>query len=376
MNTQTPHSNPNYSSYQSPPRPAIHSDRLNRRRVIAYRLLPGFRIGDVTGDFCRCPGLHRHTTPNKPGDCRVFLQGAPTVSCLHQHCGDDVYRVNCRLRSEIGRAEAGYGSGQPWGIAGKHQHASESHKTAISRLDETMAHKMRQRLPEILAKYTWPEVEIQIGQVSVQPSFGDAHCFLRMLYRPDDVIWIGKCTDSGSPANAFNFRTVSSWLTEHNFPGPLICPSIFRPGVYGRTKVNVLSRPYLVLEGDSVDQICAEKQQRMAAKKARGETLSPDDYPNDQDKMRNRIACLAVINWLRTEAGLQLRAIVDTTGKSLHGWFDFPNEAVVKQLEVLLPPLGFDKSTLGAAQPVRLPGVLRPETNRAQRCIYLNPKMN
>jgi hypothetical protein len=47
----------------------------------------------------------------------------------------------------------------------------------------------------------------------------------------------------------------------------------------------------------------------------------------------------AIFKWLRDEVGLTLRAIVDTAGKSLHGWFDFPKEAVLDQLEIILPQL-------------------------------------
>jgi len=34
----------------------------------------------------------------------------------------------------------------------------------------------------------------------------------------------------------------------------------------------------------------------------------------------------ALLRWLREKAGLRMRAIVFTGGKSLHGWFDFPRE--------------------------------------------------
>ena len=35
---------------------------------------------DVTG-YCKCPGQALHTNPNGKRDCRVHVDGAPTIFC-------------------------------------------------------------------------------------------------------------------------------------------------------------------------------------------------------------------------------------------------------------------------------------------------------
>ena len=55
---------------------------------------------DVSG-FCKCPGeaLHTHPTGNK--DCRVNVDGAPTIYCFHASCAPVVAEANQRLRREL-----------------------------------------------------------------------------------------------------------------------------------------------------------------------------------------------------------------------------------------------------------------------------------
>ena len=55
--------------------------------------------------FCRCPGHARHTRPNGPKDCRVCVDGAPTIFCFHASCSAAVADANRRLRRELGAAQ-------------------------------------------------------------------------------------------------------------------------------------------------------------------------------------------------------------------------------------------------------------------------------
>lgn len=348
------------------------STRAAQRQKIAMQLLGSIHwVGDHY--YCRCPGIHLHTTPDALRDCRVYLDRVPTVYCVHQGCAEVVAGLNHQLRSAIHRAEAGgaYAPRAPT-VEEMLRGVRQEHERKINREHVEQA---RQLLPRILRDFAVPDAERLVGIQDGEASDGDARLLLSALYGPEDIIWIGERGDSGKPENAANFRPVSQWLNAPVFPGPLICPATFQPGVFRRTNENVLSRPYLVLEGDSVDAVCGEKQAHMAAKKKREEPLAPEDELTEADKARNRACCLAVIRWLCWECKLTLRAIVNTTGKSLHGWFDMPDEIVMAQLKVVLPAFGFDTSTLKASQPVRLPGAKRPDTRRWQRLIYLNPKI-
>jgi len=65
-----------------------------------------------------------------------------------------------------------------------------------------------------------------------------------------------------------------------------------------------------------------------------------------------------------------LHAIIDTAGKSLHGWFDSPANRVVEQrLKAGLVAFGCDPELFTYSQPVRVPGAFRE--GRLQRLVWL-----
>jgi hypothetical protein len=74
---------------------------------------------------------------------------------------------------------------------------------------------------------------------------------------------------------------------------------------------------------------------------------------------------VAVINFLKQR--LKLRAVVDTAGKSLHAWFDYPTDPQVAELRVILKELKCDEAMFRPSQPVRLPGVRRYNIDKVSR---------
>lgn len=75
-----------------------------------------------------------------------------------------------------------------------------------------------------------------------------------------------------------------------------------------------------------------------------------------------------------------LEMVVNTAGKSLHGWFHCFNEAETQRLFVMARMLGADPALWVLCQPARMPGGLRhpkaeepPSPPRRQRVIYWNP---
>jgi hypothetical protein len=77
----------------------------------------------------------------------------------------------------------------------------------------------------------------------------------------------------------------------------------------------------------------------------------------------------AVFRYL-VDCGLELVAVVDTAGKSLHGWFEYPeDDEVMDELRLLLPALKCDPKMLTASQPARLPGAMRGE--KRQKLLFL-----
>lgn len=78
---------------------------IETRRRIAVDLLGEIDWNAEACGYCICPGQHRHTTGNGSRDCKVYLDGTPTVSCFHSHCHGILDGVNRELRSRIGKAE-------------------------------------------------------------------------------------------------------------------------------------------------------------------------------------------------------------------------------------------------------------------------------
>jgi hypothetical protein len=75
------------------------------RRDIATKILGAIEWQDDVTGFCNCPGAHTHSTPTKPKDCMLKLEGSPTIKCFHDSCSGIVTGVNHELRSQIGKAE-------------------------------------------------------------------------------------------------------------------------------------------------------------------------------------------------------------------------------------------------------------------------------
>jgi hypothetical protein len=83
---------------------APSSNHPPTRTQIAEKLLGVIQWTDE-GGFCKCPGEHLHTTANAAKDCKVMLDGVPTIKCFHGSCAGIVGGVNHELRSQIAKAE-------------------------------------------------------------------------------------------------------------------------------------------------------------------------------------------------------------------------------------------------------------------------------
>lgn len=277
--------------------------------------------------YCRCPGEHKHSSKSGNRECIVYLNGAPTIFCLHQSCVEDVQSANMELRQAIG-------SGRLPENAKKHelqQHAREQQKRI------QLEQRSRSSLKQILEKHSWPtEAIVKNSPKKPQTQPQDQWKDIVSLFKENDAVWIGERYDSGSEENKAHFKTVSEWLATTKVVGTLTCPATFKTGSFSRSNTSVLHRRFLVVESD---------------------ILSKEQVG-------------AVFRWLRDEVGLTLRAVVDTAGKSLHGWFDFPKKTVLEQLEIILPQLGCDPGLFRESQPCRIPGALRD--GRYQTLLYLD----
>jgi len=85
---------------------AMCESEIKARQTIAAELLGTIDWSTETRGRCTCPAQHLHTTGDGATDCEVYLDGAPTIHCFHNHCRGIREGVNHQLRSRIGKAES------------------------------------------------------------------------------------------------------------------------------------------------------------------------------------------------------------------------------------------------------------------------------
>jgi hypothetical protein len=91
---------------ETPPTAAVLcGPEIKARQDIAEDLLGPIDWKSETRGLCTCLGQHLHTTGDGVSDCEVYLDGAPTVYCFHNHCQGIREGVNHQLRKRIGKAE-------------------------------------------------------------------------------------------------------------------------------------------------------------------------------------------------------------------------------------------------------------------------------
>jgi hypothetical protein len=275
----------------------------------------------------------------------VFLDGAPTIHCFHASCKEAVEEKNRELRSTIGKAKFKARS------MTKEEQLDLLRKTLEAKKEFAKQATFDQRIQHlkrrIFTDYVWSlEQALADSPVKLPENKRDHWHLLLTLFKPDDTIWIGDVTDSGGEYGWTYFKPVKEWLTmyKNTPPGNFTCPSVFFKSATKRSKKTVHYCRYWVVESDM---------------------LSKDD-------------CLAIFRWLR--AWLPLHAIVDTAGKSLHGWFDVLSlynrmdrekaRTSIFQLKAILTQLGCDPKMFTLSQPCRLPGALRD--GKRQHLIWFN----
>lgn len=179
------------------------------------------------------------------------------------------------------------------------------------------------------------------------------HDFIKCLFSPEEVLWLGDQYDSGKERHKANFKTCRQWLELPTLP-PRIAPSTFNAGVNARSKENILSTPYIVIESD--------------------EAIGFKPI-SDTDKAENKRLNHAITRYLQRELGLTLRAVLDTGNRSLHSWFDMPPPDEFLALRQIAEGLNIDLSALdGSANPFRLPYCKHSKTNNPAQLLFLNPK--
>jgi hypothetical protein len=302
-----------------------------------------------------------HTQHNGKKDCRVSVDGAPTIYCFHASCAPAVAEANRRLRRELG--------GSPWvltlpgGRVLRNGDVLQRDGTVRTRAEiqsgkfdtspdplpgrggegerivlETVRVLAERFAPEMFERFRWPLAQI-IEDSPLHVCERDAEDQFRTwlrLWPAHCHVWIGDVFSSGKPEHRTHFRPIADWYQIGPCLGNFTCGSAFKPGSYRRSNENLNGQRFLVIESD---------------------TLAKDEVG-------------AVFAYLRQRLNYRLHCIIDTAGKSLHAWFDAPrNKVLENRLKAGLVAFGCDPKVFTYSQPVRVPGAWRE--GKLQRLVWL-----
>jgi hypothetical protein len=192
--------------------------------------------------------------------------------------------------------------------------------------------------PELFELFHWPFAQIVADsplQVSERDAEDQFRTWLR-LWPAHCHVWIGDVFSSGKPEHKTNFRPIADWCQIGPAMGNYTCGSAFKPGSFQRSNANCDGTRFLVIESD---------------------TLAKDEVG-------------AVFAYLQRRLKYRLHCIIDTAGKSLHGWFEAPrNKILENRLKAGLTAFGCDPKVFTYSQPVRVPGAFRE--GKLQRLVWL-----
>ena len=194
---------------------------------IASRLLGDVDWQTEVSGFCRCPGASLHTSANGKRDCRVNVDGAPTIFCFHASCASVVAEANRRLRRELGASpwELRLPGGQvlrsgdvlqkngeilarPEGEIGNQKAEIRNGERLV--LESLRVHAERFR-PELFEFFRWPMAEVLEDSpllVAERDAEDQFRTWLK-LWPACSTVWVGDVYRA--PANRSTGRISGRW---------------------------------------------------------------------------------------------------------------------------------------------------------------------
>lgn len=202
----------------------------------------------------------------------------------------------------------------------------------------------------------WTEERVMRASTVPIPADPAEHAALLLatLYAPDDLLFLGTRTDVGEG----NIKRADEWVSELHGCAPECRPEHLIPnpltGAWGKNKAG----------SDSLR--CDETVAKFMVCLGEFDTLS----------FEQQIQFWAAIP-------LPIMALIHSGGKSLHAFLapgciaslsQWRAEVKGEIFDRLLVPLGVDPSCCNPSRLSRLPGAIRPGTDRYQRLLYLCPQ--
>ena len=306
-------------------------------KVVENIVGPVTWVGDGDHGLCECPGKWQHTGRDAKTDTTIFLSGAPTIYCFHASCGASVAAANLRLRRALGptwelilpgggflrSGENVIPAGQP--VPPRAPVPASGSLQEEQRLRDAIRLQVQVLKPRLLETFRWDPADMwEESPVRLSENHEDDWKLWLELWKAEDVIWCGDTYDSGQEHHKNNFCTPADWNLRRP-AGNFTCGSAFQPGTFSRKNEHTVRR-FMVIESD---------------------TLTKPEMG-------------AIFRWMICKMGYKLQCVVDTGGKSIHGWFNLPPCALFEErLKVALTALGCDPALFKPSQPVRVPGIER-----------------
>ena len=309
--------------------------------AVAESMLGPIRWVGPNKGFCTCPGKHLHTHLTREKDTAIFLApdtGLPTVYCFHSSCVDLVREFNGHLRNVFEMED----------LLVPEPPAERAVREALSAKKRAARQKAQNARSTVLTKYAegWYSREVKRDS-------GRSQALLWANQFDDDaLLWVGEPHEM-KPQHFYTAAEFKRAVerAESDEVLPHFCgASTFKDPRGRRRNANVLSSPFFVVEGDDL----------------------AGDRNTEQGREENKAACWSLFTWMAKDLGMDLRFVVDSGNKSLHGWFrQIPDEGRRIEMQEFLTHLGCDPVTFRPAQPVRLPGAVR-ENGKPQTLYPIN----
>ena len=208
------------------------------------------------------------------------------------------------------------------------------------------------------------------------PHAGDMLLLLRHLYRPDDILFVGRRDVKAKPGE--NIRTTAEWI--QYFQGCLTRIADLPPELRQREFERMSELYPLIMPNPLTGRSGRTKSGDRESWRA-DSCVAEFKYIIVEFDGLSFVEQGAILRGLG-KVGAKIAAVIYSGGKSCHAWICCDGVATAEEwrtqvkdgLFPMLAALGADTACSNPSRLSRLPGVLRTDTGNWQRLLYLAPE--
>lgn len=280
----------------------------------------------------RCPFEESHRIGRQNMTETIVLigeDGSVLVNCQHSSCTPNIAKLNAQLRADQWSAWYAKELETAPPMLSKKQIAEQKARRERARLAKAEALKVLNHplpLDQLTKSSPLPVANMEPAEMML--------CHLG-LFLPEDLLWVAGRPNCVRPTY---FRKTAEWMGNPPLSSVFVSGSTYHNKDGSRCLNNLSQKRFVIFEHDGLGK------EKTAALLRHAE-----------------------------EKGLKLAAVVDSGGKSAHGWA-VADEGIEAWVE-FFRALGFCPKAMRPTQPVRLAGAMRKETGKPdslQRLLYMN----